>query len=434
MVFGFLIDWVSSRYHQQIWAGVDRFCRDHGINLVTLVSGRPGSPFRWEQMRNQLLEFLGSREFDGFLFMTATLGNQMAKDQLSLLRQKVAPAPVISLGEGLSDVPTVLVNNREGFQAVLDHLYDHHGIRKFAFAGGPATSADARERHRLFFDFLEVHGLETDEERILTGEFSSAWGYQAVARLVESGKPGFEALVCANDDIAMGAMEALTERGFQVPEDVVVTRFDDVATAGPAALTTARQQLSEVGWAGAELLWKSVLGQEVPATTVTKTTLVIRQTCGCLSPGSRAAEVDPRSAYPLRVPGPGSRKAAGTPGRVDRRRTLARPGPAVCGGLCGGMGAKRHETVSPGIPDADGRVGEPLPLRLSLPPVGPAAVGPSGHRTGNPQGLYRDRHPPGPDPGLGGSPHPGHPAGDPPVPPPGPTVRPQLPAPVLPLL
>ena len=44
------------------------------------------------------------------------------------------------------------------------------------------------------------------------------------------------------------------------------------------------------------------------------------------------------------------------------------------------MGAKRHETVSPGIPDADGRVGEPLPLRLSLPPVGPAAVGPSGHR------------------------------------------------------
>jgi diguanylate cyclase (GGDEF)-like protein len=298
MVFGFLIDWVSSRYHQQVWAGVDRFCRDHSINLVTLVTGRPGSPFRWEQMRNQLLELLGSREFDGFLFMTATLGNHMAQDQLSILRQKVAPAPVVSLGEGLSGVPTVMVDNREGFQAVLDHLYGHHGVRRFAFAGGPPTNADARERHQLFFDFLKARGLETRESQILTGEFSSAWGYQATLRLLGGGRPAFEALVCANDDIAMGAMEALSERGFHVPEDVVVTGFDDVATAGPAALTTARQQLSEMGRAGADLLWRKVLGREVPAAMVTKTTLVVRQTCGCLSPGSRAAEVEPKSAYP----------------------------------------------------------------------------------------------------------------------------------------
>jgi DNA-binding LacI/PurR family transcriptional regulator len=298
MVFGLLIDWVSSRYHQQVWAGVDQFCRDRGVNLVTLVTGRPGSPFRWEQMRNQLLEFLGSREFDGFLFMTATLGNHMAEDQLHQLRETVKPAPVVSLGAGLAEVPTVLVDNREGFRAVLEHLHGHHGCRRFAFAGGPDSNADARERRDLFLEFLGDHDLETREDRILTGEFSSAWGSQAAEALVGPGKPDFDALVCANDDIAMGAMEALAGRNLHVPEDLGVTGFDDVATAGPAALTTARQLLSEVGRTGAELLWKTIQGEPVPALTVTKTALVVRQTCGCLSPGARAAEVEPRAAYP----------------------------------------------------------------------------------------------------------------------------------------
>jgi len=294
MTFGLLIDWVSSSYHQEVWMGIQTFCRERGVNLLTLVTGRPGSPFRWEQMRNQLLEFVDGRRFDGFLFMTATLGNHLEPDQFQMLLDRVAPAPVVSLGAELKGVPTVLVDNRASFRGILGHLVEGHGCTRFAFAGGPDYNGDARERKRLLLDFLKTQNLEIRPDRIVSGEFTTAWGQEVVERLIPGDRPDFDVLVCADDDIALGVLDALAQKGLQVPGDLAVTGFDDVFSSRLAALTTARQPLGAMGWTAAAHLYERVEGREVEAVTRKESQIVLRQSCGCLSPAAKATQVEPR--------------------------------------------------------------------------------------------------------------------------------------------
>jgi len=297
MVFGLLIDWISSHYHQEIWTGIQDECRFRGVNLLTLVTGRPGSPFRWEQMRNQLLEFLDGRHFDGFLFMTSTLGNHLDREQFRQLLARVAPAPVVSIGAELEGCPSVLVDNRTGFHQILRHLRDAHGYRRFAWAGGSLTNQDSRERRSLLIDFLRDEGLEVRDDWLLDGTFSNAWGRQAVHLLVPGGKPEFDVLVCGSDEIAMGALEGFSQKNLHVPGDVALTGFDDVQSSGQAALTTARQPLAGLGRRAASLLWDAVTDQEASRVVRVATSVTIRQTCGCLSPAAREAAVEPRAEY-----------------------------------------------------------------------------------------------------------------------------------------
>lgn len=294
MTFGLLIDWVSSAYHQQIWSGIQAYCREHGVNLLTLVTGRPGSPFRWEQMRNQLLEFVDGPQFDGVLLMTATLSNHLNQDQFRQLLDRVAPTPVVSVGAELPGIPGIEVDNGTGFRELLGHLATVHGHRRFAWAGGPLENRDSRERHRILVEFLESSGLEVNPNRFVEGPFGMAWGRTAVNLLVPDARPDFDVLICANDEIALGALDALSEKGLQVPGDLAVTGFDDVMTSGLAALTTVRQPLVRLGWKSAEALFRS-LGNQSLGMTRLDSQAVVRQSCGCLSPAARAAQVEPRS-------------------------------------------------------------------------------------------------------------------------------------------
>ena len=297
-LFGLLIDWVSSHYHQQVWGGIQAFCRERGVNLLTLVTGRPGSPFAWEQMRNQLLEFVRHDPFDGFLFMTATLGDHLTAEQFAELLDRVQPAPVVSIGNPLDRVPSVVIDNSVGMSRVLAHLYEVHGCRRFAFAGGSETNRDARERRVCLTRFLQERGLEIRPERILEGEFTMDWGREAVGRLIPGAKPDFDVLVCASDEIALGVLEALARRDLQVPGDVAVTGFDDRMGAALAAITTANQPLTELGRAAAERLWNAVEHGGTSDVMTLDTRLVVRQTCGCLSPAARETQVEPRADFP----------------------------------------------------------------------------------------------------------------------------------------
>jgi DNA-binding LacI/PurR family transcriptional regulator len=294
-VFGFLVDWISSNYQLSIWSGVHRFCLAHEVNLVTLVSGRGGSRERWDWVRAELGKSISTRRFDGFLVMTSTLLTTLGPDLEKQLRELTGPGPVVSLGEPLEGCPTIRVDNHRGFRRLLEHLLGH-GHRRFAYAGGPLTNRDARERRDLLVAFLKEHDLAVRPDRILEGEFSTAWGMEAVSRLVPGAEPDFDVLVCANDDIAMGALEAFALKNLQIPGDVALTGFDDVQSSGQTGLTTARQPLADLGWRAAELLWERVEGRTVPELTRMDTEMVVRQTCGCLSLAAQLVQAEPEGA------------------------------------------------------------------------------------------------------------------------------------------
>src|SRR6185369_5952250 len=96
-VFGLLVDWVSSNYQTMILSGIQTYCRENGVNLLTLVMGRPGSPARWKLASERLQQFIREQRIDGFLVMTATLKNTLGEEQTQGLLESISSYPLVSL-------------------------------------------------------------------------------------------------------------------------------------------------------------------------------------------------------------------------------------------------------------------------------------------------------------------------------------------------
>lgn len=162
--------------------------------------------------------------------------------------------PVISSGRVLEmrGVDSICVRNHDGMAKAADLLL-REGRRRFGFIGGPASFASSAARRAGVVEALAGAGMTLVAEA--AGGFTVQSGYQAGARLLAAGA-GIDALICANDAMAIGAMSALAERGLQVPRNVSVVGFDDIAMAAWPAfnLTTLRNPVDQLVAAVLDLL------------------------------------------------------------------------------------------------------------------------------------------------------------------------------------
>jgi LacI family transcriptional regulator len=133
----------------------------------------------------------------------------------------------------------VIVDNGHGVGAAVTHLIETHGAKHIAFIGGPSGSAEAKERIVAYRAALAAAGLQQDARFELDGDYTRPSGVAAVGTLLDERRvpaAALDALVAANDYMALGAMEELGRRGIHVPNEVAVVGFDDMASAGnPAA-------------------------------------------------------------------------------------------------------------------------------------------------------------------------------------------------------
>jgi signal transduction histidine kinase len=231
---------------------------------------------------------------DGLVFMSGTLGNFVDLEELRTFCERYRPLPMISIALALGGIPSVLVDNEKGMRDAISHLIEVHGYRRIAFIRGPAGHQEAEARYRAYTEMLAKHGLPLDPDLIAPGDFTAGTGLKAIQLLLDERKVDFEAVVAANDPMALGALEALQARGIRVPGDVAVVGFDDIAEARLATppLTTVRQPLHEQGRRAAEMVLALLAGEEVPKQVTLPTELVVRQSCGCFSQAMRQAWVE----------------------------------------------------------------------------------------------------------------------------------------------
>jgi LacI family transcriptional regulator len=179
-------------------------------------------------------------------------------------------------------------DNRGGSRAITAHLIAVHGHTDLAFLAGPAGSPDSEERFAGFVAALREAGLPQPAAPAATGSFTEAGGAQAVRELIAGGaRP--RAIVCGNDEMALGALAALRAAKLRVPADVAVTGFDDIAAARRSrpALSTVRQPMRELGERSVGLLLSRIAGAETARQSVVlPTELVTRRSCGCASRGA----------------------------------------------------------------------------------------------------------------------------------------------------
>lgn len=185
---------------------------------------------------------LTQRQVDGAIVFDSKISSDL------IARLAWERFPIVTLDRYLEadHVFPLLVDNPGGTKEVFHHLYSQ-GVRRFAFVAGAADSFDNAERRQVFVDEAAKNALAV---ACYEGSFTRPSGYQVAREIIASGNLP-EAVFCANDQMAIGFMEALQEHQLLVPYDVAVVGFDDIAVAQylQPALSTVR--VSRLDWGSA---------------------------------------------------------------------------------------------------------------------------------------------------------------------------------------
>jgi hypothetical protein len=186
---------------------------------------------------------------------------------------------------------SVTVDNRPGLESAITHLVRAHGMNQIAFVRGPEQNPEAELRYRVYADVLAANAITLDEALVCSGDFLLQSGRDAVATLYDERKASPQAIVAANDEMAMGVLNALAERGLRVPDQVAVVGFDDVDNARYTSppLTTVKQPLRELGREAVRVAMAQVYGSPAGEHITLHTEFVTRRSCRCFSHEARPA-------------------------------------------------------------------------------------------------------------------------------------------------
>ena len=144
------------------------------------------------------------------------------------------------------DAPSIVSRDEVGMSALVRHLIHDRGHRRLVHLGGPPTIWTAQRRRESFEQSARAAGLAEADVLVRPAGFYIEDGYRATNQLLAEGPPP-QAIVAANDPVAVGAVRALQEKGFRVPEDVTVTGYGDTDLGRNFGLTTVRQFPERMG-------------------------------------------------------------------------------------------------------------------------------------------------------------------------------------------
>jgi len=274
-------------YQDDIIAGAHQQCAAEGVNLYVLSGGNVTTA----DPRNFIYTLPGPGDVDAVVIVKGSMAANDGDAVVGALLQRLRRIPTCIIGPSEAGVRCVAIDNSSGVRGLTRHLIEKHERRRIAFISGHGREADQR-----LAGYRAGHrdrGLMPDERLLVRGEFRVSGGQEAVATLFDGG-PGCDAIVAANDWMALGALEALRARGIRVPEDVAVVGFDDIDEAGFATppLTTVRQSPRQLGIEAVRLVLDSLRGGEAGGDVVLETLPQIRQSCGC-SRAARHGDVEP---------------------------------------------------------------------------------------------------------------------------------------------
>jgi signal transduction histidine kinase/DNA-binding LacI/PurR family transcriptional regulator/AraC-like DNA-binding protein len=278
-----------------IWTGVSDVCRKNGVNLIYYPGRALASSEAHEAQSNLIYNFVDSYRIDGLIMWLAGLAQWVTTEELNKFCNSYHPLPVVTIGTAVDGIPGVLVDNYNGMRDVIRHLVFTHNRRRIAFIRGPQRQQEAEERYQAYLNVLSENNIQIDPDLIVMGNFKESGGTRAAEILLDERAVKFDALVGASDNMTVGAMKYLQERGILVPGDVAVAGLNDEAPSKYAnpPLTTAPLHFYEQAQWAAQMALTMIAGKEVPKKVVLPTQILIRQSCGCLDPLVEHASVGP---------------------------------------------------------------------------------------------------------------------------------------------
>jgi LacI family transcriptional regulator len=296
------IESMSLLFYDEVMRGAEALIRDRHWSLLITYLREDELLASYSQDELEGGELRAEREEEPVLPRLLTLSGKVdglligegvvPTSALARLARRL-PVVVVAGDAGLRGVDVVAADNWSGAHALVSHLVVEHGRRRLFHVDGPETAPDAKTRRLATLAVIDAHpGAKL--VGACSGRFSVRSGEAAAEKmLAEFGGPGGalgpgadlpDAIICSNDQMAIGVLRTLTKHSIRVPDDIALIGFDDIypATLCDPPLTTVNQPIRSIGERACERLIERI-GHPTLRTAVEllPTELVIRTSCGC---------------------------------------------------------------------------------------------------------------------------------------------------------
>ncbi|MBN2544189.1 MAG: substrate-binding domain-containing protein, partial [Spirochaetes bacterium] len=287
------LDLINYSYHERYWQGLVQGALNQDINLISYpdiyYSGRPRDYYN---QINAMIDLANNPKIDGIINWSSTFAWTIKKEKFKDFFQKIKDDPnslrLISYPE---NTPIIIMESYEGLRQIMIHLIKVHGVNKIAYLRGPENHMGSNERYRAYLDTLKEFNIKYDPDLVTPPTLpGKSWipeiGEEMTNLLLDRKKQNIEAIIAVSDTIAYGVLNCLNKRGIKIPNDIIVTGFDDypLSSTSIPTLTTIDPCFEQIGEKTVEMLTKILNGEKTPLHQYVKSKLVLRQSCGCNSP------------------------------------------------------------------------------------------------------------------------------------------------------
>jgi len=284
---GFLTTGVAETLRLVMWSAIAESAQEHDVNIICAPGAELTESNEIQSLTNSIFQIGNNKIIDALVMWGASISNYVSQETYLDFCNQFKSKPIINIGHVVAGIPTVTTDDYIGMRNMVLHLVEDHGFKRIAFIRGPELQIGAEERLQAYKDVLQESGIQVNPNLISPPEGWSGYaGGNAIRLFVEERKEDFDAVIGANDIMALDAIWTLKKYSKNVPDDIAVVGFDDqiIANAAIPPLTTVHQPFREQCRKAMDMALKMLRGQKVPERVVIPTTLYIRESCGCSSP------------------------------------------------------------------------------------------------------------------------------------------------------
>ncbi|MBR1561082.1 MAG: GGDEF domain-containing protein [Clostridia bacterium] len=223
-------------------------------------------------------------QFDGLLIMGNQIVLKPVRDAISR-RVLEAGIPAVSIDCPVEGATQIGVDNEQCQYEIAAHVIRDHGAKRLAYITGILENG-CPEGHQRMNGFLRAcrdNGVKAQDIEVIEGTWRTSDGATVAEDWLDAGKPLPDAFVCANDEMALGLMEALGDRGVRIPEQVMVTGFDNVGSAELSSprLSTVDRNYERLVYQAIQAIIDKVDGRERRAYIPFQHAIIMSESCGC---------------------------------------------------------------------------------------------------------------------------------------------------------
>lgn len=257
--------------------------QDEEVNLYIFSSSGNWS---WDKDYNigeyNIYHLPDFKDFDGIILDVTNIVMDDIREE-TIRRVKASGVPAISVGYEVDGFYYVGIDNYNTMYRVIEHMHRVHHCENYWFVMGPENNYESKKRTQGVKDYMTEHGISFSEQNFYHGTFEYSSGVKGFETLYATHGKLPDAIICANDNLAVGVGEAALKRGIIIPRDVRMTGFDnfDKASIYRPNITTVGHTREDVGIACMELFSKLWAGEKADPYFYTKTQEIYWESCGC---------------------------------------------------------------------------------------------------------------------------------------------------------